>query len=660
MPETSEPMNVAAGELIDRLCDSFEAGWLERRPEPLEDVVRAAPDAVRAPLFRELLAVEREYRTRDRRPVSETEALDRFATLGPWAEGVVRDLFGARDNWAAAPPSGPDPFSELLTTRHMVLPERVGGYRVVRELGDGGMGVVYLVDDPLGHRQLAVKVMRPDRATDPVSRKRFLSEARSASAVEHENVVPIYQVGLDGDAPYLVMPFLRGETLECRLRRDPLPPLALVLKIGREIALGLAAAHEKGLVHRDAKPANVWLEGDPASPDLARQVIRAKVLDFGLARAADGTERVSITGTIVGTPGYMAPEQADGRPVDSRADVFSLGAILYRMATGRPAFTGSTVTAVLTAVATHDPPPPIRVNPALSPALSSLIVRLLEKDPEKRLASAREVADALTAIETEPAPTLRWGRHQRWAVLGGVLLAICAVAVTMRSLFGGARPVETAPSVVTTSLVPSPEAQTVTPSVRKEPLRVKSLDVEHHSNTPEGNLSRGVLGQNSFAPLLGDRVQVRAKLSRPGYAYIIAFRPDGFADLCFPNDEDTMPPLSDTPRYPLVDDKIAYGLREGTGLWVFAVVASEKPLPTYRQWLAGRAPDWKRDTCPPGTVWWYDGAELEMLRVDGGIKRGKDETLTGPAVTVRSLGRWLGQTPDVAIGVLGFGVRPRN
>ncbi|QJW98173.1 serine/threonine-protein kinase [Frigoriglobus tundricola] len=459
MPETSEPTSVAAGELIDRLCDEFEAGWLEHRPVPLEGVVRSAPDAVRVCLFRELLAVEREYRTRDGRPVSETEALARFAALGAWAEGVVRDVFAARESGAAGPPpSAPDPFSELLTTRHAVRPERVGGYRVVRELGDGGMGIVYLVDDPLGHRQLAVKVMRPDRATDPISRKRFLSEARSASAVEHENVVPVYQVGLDGDAPYLVMPFLRGETLEGRLKRDPLPPLALVLRVGRDIALGLAAAHEKGLVHRDAKPANVWLEGDPASPDPVRQVVRAKVLDFGLARAADGAGNVSVTGSIVGTPGYMAPEQAAGRPVDGRADVFSLGAILYRMATGRAPFTGSTVTAVLTAVATHDPPPPVRVNPALPPALSALIVQLLEKDPGKRPASARDVADALTAIGKGPSAPARRRRRERWAVRGAALLAICGAVVIVRSRVGESRPAEPAPAAMTGTAprVPNP------------------------------------------------------------------------------------------------------------------------------------------------------------------------------------------------------------
>jgi hypothetical protein len=154
---------------------------------------------------------------------------------------------------------------------------------------------------------------------------------------------------------------------------------------------------------------------------------------------------------------------------------------------------------------------------------------------------------------------------------------------------------------------------------------VKSLDVEHYEKTLQGDVLRGVLGRESFSPVFGDRVQVFARLSRPGYAYVVAFRPDGVADLCFPNDVDTLPPLTDTPRYPATDNGKAYGLREGTGLWVFAVLASEKPLPTYNQWLAGRKPDWKPEGSPTGSVWWYDGAELETLREGSSTKRGKDE-----------------------------------
>jgi len=184
--------------------------------------------------------------------------------------------------------------------------------------------------------------------------------------------------------------------------------------------------------------------------------------------------------------------------------------------------------------------------------------------------------------------------------------------------------------------------------------------VKHFAHTAEGDTPKGVLGRDSFSPLLGDKVQVVAKLSRPGYAYIIAFRPDGEADLCFPNDEGTVPPLTATPRYPMTDGGKAYGLREGTGLWVFAVVASEKPLPTYIQWLAERKLAWKQEPAPTGSVWWYDGAELETFAPGSTMKRGKDEELTGPAASVRSVGRWLEKSPKAKIGVIGFSVAARN
>ena len=136
------------------------------------------------------------------------------------------------------------------------------------------MGVVYLAEDPDGRRQVAVKVMRPKYAADPGARDRFLREARAAMTVEHDHVVAVYQVEENAGNPFLVMPVLKGESLHDRLEREPLPPLELVVKVGREVALGLAAAHEKGLVHRDVKPGNTWLEGAPASPDLAAQVRR--------------------------------------------------------------------------------------------------------------------------------------------------------------------------------------------------------------------------------------------------------------------------------------------------------------------------------------------------------------------------------------------------
>jgi serine/threonine protein kinase len=219
---------------------------------------------------------------------------------------------------------------------------RLGPFRLVKLLGGGGMGAVYqAVDSQLG-RSVAVKVMRPRLADCEEARGRFLREARAAAALEHDHVVPIYQVGEDNGIPYLAMPVLRGQSLRERLRRVPRLSGAEVLRIGREIAEGLAAAHELGLIHRDIKPANIWIEEGSG---------RVKILDFGLARVANETARLTQDGTILGTPAYMAPEQASGsKDVGRRSDMFSLGSALYRMVTGRRAFPAESTAALLLAL----------------------------------------------------------------------------------------------------------------------------------------------------------------------------------------------------------------------------------------------------------------------------------------------------------------------
>jgi serine/threonine protein kinase len=240
-------------------------------------------------------------------------------------------------------------------------------------------------------------------AAKPENRLRFVREARAAAAVEHDNIVPIWQVGEAADgSPFIAMPFLQGEMLEARLKREPVQPLDVILKVAREVAEGLAAAHARGLIHRDVKPGNVWIEGDPDAKDLARQVRRCKILDFGLARSV-GNEDVQVTasGTILGTPAYMAPEQARGERVDHRADLFSLGVMLYRMATGRLPFAGTNAMAVLTALATVTPPSARTRNRNLPQAASDLIDRLLSKDPAGRPQSAAEVAAAVRQIVRE-------------------------------------------------------------------------------------------------------------------------------------------------------------------------------------------------------------------------------------------------------------------
>jgi serine/threonine protein kinase len=264
-------------------------------------------------------------------------------------------------------------------------------YRILKVLGQGGMGVVFHAEDTHLQREVALKVMLPSWSAQATARDRFIREARAAARVSSDHVVTIYHVGVHADVPYIVMELLRGHTLTDLLQSGYRPSLAETLRIGRETAEGLAAAHETGLVHRDVKPANIWVE--PSG--------RVKILDFGLARPSEGRTGLTLIGNIVGTPEFMSPEQARGQIVDARCDLFSLGAVLYCLCTGELPFQGESLMALLTALAV-DPPRPIEeLNSEVPPALIHLIMQLLEKDREARPASARDVVEALKAIEAE-------------------------------------------------------------------------------------------------------------------------------------------------------------------------------------------------------------------------------------------------------------------
>jgi hypothetical protein len=295
---------------------------------------------------------------------------------------------------------------------------RLGGYRVLGRLGAGGMGAVYRAEDPQLRRLVALKVMLPKIAADPNAKDRFLREARAAAAVEHDHIIPIHQVGEDHGTAFLAMPLLKGETLADRLKRERPLPVTEALRIGREVALGLAAAHAEGLIHRDIKPANIWLEGTGR---------RVKILDFGLARSASSEDGDWLTdpGSIVGTPAYMSPEQARNDPLDGRSDLFSLGTVLYEMTTGRLPFRGKTATAVLTALAVDDPRPPTSVDSAVPSHVSDFILRLLSKNPADRPATAaavaRDLGRLLTAATVTPldAPAAGvWGQLEDGAPPG--------------------------------------------------------------------------------------------------------------------------------------------------------------------------------------------------------------------------------------------------
>jgi serine/threonine protein kinase len=302
-------------------------------------------------------------------------------------------------------------------------PDAVGPYPVLAVVGRGGMGVVYEALDPSLNRVIAVKVLAPEWSANGTARQRFLREARAAAAVAHDNVVTIHAVEGEGDPPYLVMEYVSGVSLQERIDRDgPLSP-ADAARVGLQTADGLAAAHSQGLVHRDVKPANILIENG---------VGRVKLSDFGLARAADNAGWTAH-GTVLGTPEYMAPEQAAGEAIDARADLFGLGCVLYAALTGLPPFRASSALGVLHRVTTAAPRPVRAINPDVPAALEEVVMKLLAKNPVHRYASAADTAEAFRRALVRmqlPAPA-RPPRGRRWLVAAGfaALLLLAARVV---------------------------------------------------------------------------------------------------------------------------------------------------------------------------------------------------------------------------------------
>jgi eukaryotic-like serine/threonine-protein kinase len=274
---------------------------------------------------------------------------------------------------------------------------KLGPYEILSAIGAGGMGEVYRARDPRIGRDVAIKVLPREVATDPERLRRFEQEVRAIGTLNHPNLLSLYDVGTSEAGPFLVSELLEGETLRARLAAGPLP-LRKTIDWGVQICHGLEAAHERGVVHRDLKPENVFLVGDG----------RAKILDFGLARiespfhpggpdAATAPVAATAAGVTLGTVGYMSPEQVRGEPAGPASDIFALGALLYEMAARRPAFREKTTVETLNAILKDDPPP-VPASAALPAAIERVIARCLKKDPSERFRSAQDVAFALEAL----------------------------------------------------------------------------------------------------------------------------------------------------------------------------------------------------------------------------------------------------------------------
>ncbi len=293
-------------------------------------------------------------------------------------------------------PSPPDTDSELSARLGRVL---APGYDLEREIGRGGMGIVYRARDPRLKRGVAVKLLPPDLAFRPDIRSRFLREAETAARLSHPNIVPIYTVDEREGLVYFVMALVEGESVGDRLKRVGRMPIADVRRILREVAEALAYAHANGVVHRDVKPDNILLDANSG---------RAMVTDFGIARAAsDGEARLTATGAAIGTPAYMSPEQCSGdREIDGRSDLYSLGAVAYDMITGAPPFAGGNTPSIMMKQVMERPAPLHEARPDVPNDLEQIVMRMLEKDPANRFLNG---AALVAALDGAPLPPLAPG-----------------------------------------------------------------------------------------------------------------------------------------------------------------------------------------------------------------------------------------------------------
>ncbi len=290
-----------------------------------------------------------------------------------------------------------------------MIGEKVGNYRVLRKIGEGGMGAVYVAEHELLESKVAVKVLLPAFSHDKEVVKRFFNEAKATTSIRHPGIVQVFDLGfLDDGSAYIAMELLEGEPLEDRLKRLSSLPIYEALRVTRHCCSALQAAHSAGIVHRDLKPENIFLVPDPQIEGGER----AKILDFGIAKLTDDANPNSVktrTGSVMGTPMYMSPEQCEGAGnVDYRADIYAMGCVLFHLLAGRPPFIGRGVGEILVAQM-RDPAPPVQeFNSSVTPELEALVQRCLAKQPDDRFSSMAEMAEALGVLMGRTGASSSW------------------------------------------------------------------------------------------------------------------------------------------------------------------------------------------------------------------------------------------------------------
>jgi serine/threonine protein kinase len=606
-------------------------------------------------LLTELIRIELEWRClRGEYPRAE-EYRKRFPDCAGSIEDWLAEARSSVEQMAALPLPKSTGFVPLSTlpaspcgSSAAASPQVLGEYELLERLGSGGMGEVYKARHRRLNKLVALKLLPADSPDLQERVARFVREMQAVGPLDHPNVVEAFDAGEEGGKSYLVMRLVEGVDLDRLVReRGPLP-VAQACDLVRQTAQGLDYLHRRGLIHRDVKPSNLMCTPEGV----------VKVLDLGLARlpAGDGASaNLTGAGQPVGTPDYLSPEQAVAATVDARSDLYGLGGTLFYLLTGHAPFAHRVSwLGKLQAHKDEAPPDVRRLRPEVPAGLADLVAQLLDKQPKDRPQTAAEVAAVLAGfaegfsgrtalLPSLSPPNMRRRSRSSWPRLTA---GICGVAVLLALAVLPFMPGRTARG-------PAAEA-----------VRVLSLEVEHFANLRgEFDVSRGLIGKDSFTAHCGDSVTVKARLSRPAYAYLLAFRPDGIEELCFPEEEEEPPPSTDWPRYPLAESRaVNYGLDEGEGLQVFVVVVSSRQLPSYRAWRTQREPSpWKKDVTPPNVVWRDNGLEVAALTpAPPADQRGKGREVKGKTPVVE-LTNWLRRAPGAeTVEAVGFAVLPKD
>jgi outer membrane protein assembly factor BamB len=464
---SSSPVPLSQAQRVNAVCDRFERAW-QAGPRPLiEDFLGVTSEPERSALLRELVALDIAYRRKAGEQPQPDEYRARFPglTLSDelFSESAVQAHLPKLSAGTPPPPEAGEPLTGLLADEERAVmadrgPLTVPGYEILGELGRGGMGVVYKARHLALQRLVALKMILAGRHAGTDQLRRLRTEAEAVARLQHPHIVQIYEIADHNGLPYLALEYVEGGSLAGKLDGTPLPPLEAASLV-EMLARAVDYAHRRGIVHRDLKPGNILLQPSvspdpPSEPTAAAGAARGfraaeftpKVTDFGLAKKLDESAGQTASGAILGTPRYMAPEQAGGntRAIGPAADIYALGAILYELATGRFVFDADTPQGVIARVLNAEPVPPRQLCPAIPRNLETIILKCLAKEPARRYATARALADDLRAFAegrpiTARRPNLaerlgRWARQQRTSGRVAVMAAGAAVVLVLAAL----------------------------------------------------------------------------------------------------------------------------------------------------------------------------------------------------------------------------------